>query len=232
VEREADLRAEQITATPTGLAFTLVSAEGAFPVRLRLGGLFNVYNSLGAMLTGRALGIPWDVILPALEQTPGVPGRFESVVAGQDFSVIVDYAHTPDGMENVLRAGRALGPRRLIVVFGCGGDRDRTKRPIMGRLAAQIADHVIVTSDNPRSEDPEAIIQEIVTGIPSYRDTVVETVTDRREAIRHAIQVAAPGDLVVIAGKGHEDYQIFADRTVHFDDREEARDALTTRLSH
>ena len=150
--------------------------------------------------------------------------------AGQPFSVIVDYAHTPDGVENVLRAGRALRPRRLIAVFGCGGDRDRTKRPIMGRLAAELADHVIVTSDNPRSEDPGSIIREILTGIPTGA-AQVETEPDRSAAIRRAVEAAQPGDLVVIAGKGHENYQIFADRTIHFDDREEARKALNARLS-
>jgi UDP-N-acetylmuramyl tripeptide synthase len=133
-------------------------------------------------------------------------------------------------VENVLRAGRALHPRRLIAVFGCGGDRDRTKRPIMGRLAAELADHVIVTSDNPRSEDPGSIIREILTGIPSGA-AQVEAEPDRSAAIRRAVEAAQPGDLVVIAGKGHEDYQIFADRTIHFDDREEARKALNARLS-
>jgi UDP-N-acetylmuramyl-tripeptide synthetase len=150
---------------------------------------------------------------------------------GQEFGVVVDYAHSPDGVENVLRAARALNPRRLLVVFGCGGDRDRTKRPIMGRLAAELADIVLVTSDNPRTEEPGAILQEILAGIPSGVAATVETEPDRRRAIERAVALAEPGDLVVIAGKGHEDYQIFADRTIHFDDREEARKALHARLS-
>jgi UDP-N-acetylmuramoyl-L-alanyl-D-glutamate--2,6-diaminopimelate ligase len=230
VEQPADLRARRIEASPTGLQFEIAAPEGVFPVRLRLGGLFNVYNSLGAVGAARALGVPWETILPALAETPGVPGRFESVDTGQEFSVIVDYAHSPDGVENVLRAARALRPRRLIAVFGCGGDRDRTKRPIMGRLAAELADYVIVTSDNPRSEDPDSIIGEIMTGIPAGA-AEVETEPDRSAAIRKAVRLADPGDLVVIAGKGHENYQIFADRTIHFDDREEARKALNARLS-
>jgi UDP-N-acetylmuramoyl-L-alanyl-D-glutamate--2,6-diaminopimelate ligase len=208
-----------------------VAPEGEFPVRLRLGGLFNVYNSLAAMGAARALGIEWETIVAALTTASGVPGRFESVDTGQDFSVIVDYAHSPDGLENVLRAGRALKPARLIVVFGCGGDRDRGKRPIMGRLAAELADYCIVTSDNPRSEDPLSILDQIVAGIPAGTQAVVEREVDRRMAIQRAVTAARPGDLVIIAGKGHEDYQIFADRTVHFDDREEARKALDARLS-
>lgn len=230
VEREADLRAGQIEASPKGISFRLNTPDGDFPVRLRIGGLFNVYNSLGAMGAARALGIPWETILPALEAAPGVPGRFESVDLGQEFSVIVDYAHSPDGLENVLRAGRALDPRRIITVFGCGGDRDRTKRPIMGRIAAELSDRVVVTSDNPRTEEADAIINEILAGIPPGA-VALESVVDRREAIRRAVFAAETGDLVVIAGKGHEDYQIFADRTVHFDDREEARGAIDARLS-
>jgi UDP-N-acetylmuramyl-tripeptide synthetase len=199
-------------------------------VELKLGGLFNVYNSLGAIAAARALGFPWETLLPSLAATAGVPGRFESVDAGQDFGIIVDYAHTPDGLENVLRAARALKPRRVIAVFGCGGDRDRTKRPIMARIAAELADGVVVTSDNPRSEDPEAIVREILAGIPQDTRAEVQAEVDRRAAIRRALALALPGDLVVIAGKGHENYQIFADRTIHFDDREEARDALQARL--
>jgi len=224
VAGEAELRASGVEATATGLSFQVTAPEGRFPVTLRLGGLFNVYNSLAAMGAARALGLPWETIREALATAAGVPGRFESVETGRDFSVIVDYAHSPDGVENVLRAGRALRPERLVAVFGCGGDRDPLKRPIMGRLAAELADHVVVTSDNPRSEDPDAIIRQILEGIPAGAS--VETEPDRGEAIRRAIQAARPGDLIVIAGKGHENYQIFADRTIHFDDREEARKAL------
>lgn len=155
-----------------------------------------------------------------------VPGRFESVECGQEFGVVVDYAHTPDELENVLRTARDLVSKRLIVVFGCGGDRDRGKRPIMGAIGADMADVVIVTSDNPRTEKPEAIIDDVVGGIAPDRRSAVDVVVDRREAIGAAVRRAEPGDLVVIAGKGHEDYQIFADRTIHFDDREVAREIL------
>jgi UDP-N-acetylmuramoyl-L-alanyl-D-glutamate--2,6-diaminopimelate ligase len=230
VDRPADLRAARIEGTASALSFDVVAPEGTFPVRLRLGGLFNVYNSLAAMGAARALGIGWETIVPALAEATGVPGRFESVPTDGRFHVIVDYAHSPDGLDNVLRAARALKPARLVVVFGCGGDRDRTKRPIMGRIAAELADHVIVTSDNPRSEDPHAIIADILAGIAGERASV-ETEPDRRAAIERAVRAAGSGDLVVIAGKGHEDYQIFADRTIHFDDREEARRAIDARLS-
>ena len=231
VEAKADLRATDIEASATGLRFTVHAPEGEFPLRLHLGGLFNVYNSLAAMGAGRALGLPWETLLASLQAATGVPGRFESVDAGQDFGVIVDYAHTPDGLENVLKAARALNPGRLISVFGCGGDRDRTKRPIMGRLAAELSDAVIVTSDNPRTEDPNSILDQIIAGIPAEAGAAVEREADRRRAIERAVGEAQPGDLVVIAGKGHENYQIFADGTIHFDDREEARKALHARLS-
>lgn len=233
IERPADLRATEIQGTARGLQYRLETAEGVFPVSLRLGGLFNVYNSLGAIGAARALGISWETILPAIAGAPGVPGRFESVEvegATPAFSVIVDYAHSPDGLENVLRSARALNPRRIISVFGCGGDRDRTKRPIMGRLAAELSDRVIVTSDNPRSEDPQAILEQVLAGVPADRAEAVEAEVDRRAAIQRAVQLAEPGDLVVIAGKGHETYQIFAHETVHFDDREEARAAIHARL--
>ena len=231
VHEEATLRASEIEASPRGLTFRITAPEGVFPIRVRLGGLFNVYNTLGAVGAARSLGISWDVIVPALEASSVVPGRFEAVDEGQPFGVVVDYAHTPDGLENVLQAARALRPRRVIAVFGCGGDRDRTKRPIMGRIAADLAERVIVTSDNPRSEDPQSIVEEILTGIPAERRGDVEAIVDRRQAIRHAIAQAEPEDLVVLAGKGHETYQIFTNGTVHFDDREEARDAIHARLS-
>ncbi len=227
IEQEADLRASDVSATSGSLVYRLSAPEGEFLVRLGLGGLFNVANSLGAIGAARALGFPWEVILGGLGTAAAAPGRFESVDAGQAFGVLVDYAHTPDGLENVLRSARALAPRRLIAVFGCGGDRDRTKRPLMGRIAGKLSDHVVVTSDNPRTEDPEAIVQEVAGGLPP--GAACDLIVDRRAAIRAAIQMADVGDLVVIAGKGHETYQIFADRMIHFDDREEARVALRAR---
>jgi UDP-N-acetylmuramoyl-L-alanyl-D-glutamate--2,6-diaminopimelate ligase len=191
-------------------------------IDLKLKGRFNVENALAAMASARLLGIADDAIARGLESVTGVPGRFESVDEGQPFTVIVDYAHTPDSLENVLVTARELTPGRLICVFGCGGDRDREKRPLMGRIAAELADVPIVTSDNPRSEDPRAIIEEIVSGV----DGELEVIQDRRSAIVRAIEIGEPGDVVVIAGKGHEQGQQFRDRTVPFDDREVAREAL------
>ena len=159
-----------------------------------------------------------------------MPGRFELVREGQDFAVIVDYAHTPDGMENVLRTARAVTKGRIIAVFGCGGDRDRTKRPIMGRIGAEMADIAILTSDNPRTEDPAAIVDEVERGVlPVIGDKPYEKIVDRRTAIFHAIGRAQAGDTVVILGKGHETYQILKDGTIHFDDREQAREAIRSR---
>jgi UDP-N-acetylmuramoyl-L-alanyl-D-glutamate--2,6-diaminopimelate ligase len=191
-------------------------------IDLKLKGRFNVENALAAMAGARLLGIGDEDIAAGLERLEGVPGRFESVDEGQPFTVLVDYAHTPDSLENVLRSARGLTSERVICVFGCGGDRDRGKRPVMGRIAGELADLAIVTSDNPRSEDPRAIIDLIVAGAR----TELEVEPDRREAIARAIEEARPGDVVLIAGKGHEQGQQFRDRTVPFDDREVAREAL------
>jgi len=210
------------------MELTIVHGGAEFS-RLHIGitGLFNVYNVLAA--TGAALAekVPAEDILAALKAFTGVPGRFEFVREGQDFSVIVDYAHTPDGMENVLRTARAVTRGRIIAVFGCGGDRDRTKRPIMGRIGAERADIVVLTSDNPRTEDPAAILDEVETGVlPVIGEKPYEKLVDRRTAIFHAVQTARAGDTVVILGKGHENYQILKDGTIHFDDRETAREAI------
>jgi UDP-N-acetylmuramoyl-L-alanyl-D-glutamate--2,6-diaminopimelate ligase len=192
-------------------------------IELRLRGRFNVENALAALSAARALGIDDGSIRRGLESVRGVPGRFESVDAGQPFHVIVDYAHKPDALEKVLRAARELaGERRMICVVGAGGDRDRGKRAVMGRLASELADLAIVTSDNPRSEDPEAIAAEIVSGA----DGEVEVELDRAAAIGRAVGLAAPGDVVLIVGKGAEQGQEFADRTVPFDDRAAAKEAL------
>jgi UDP-N-acetylmuramoyl-L-alanyl-D-glutamate--2,6-diaminopimelate ligase len=219
------LWASDVESFAAGSRFVVHWQGEAHAVALPLPGRFNVYNALAAFATGLALGFAPATMAAALARVPGVPGRAEVVTPpGHPFTVWVDYAHTPDGLENVLSSARALHPKRLIAVFGCGGDRDRTKRPLMGEAAARLADLAIVTSDNPRSEDPEAILADIVPGMTKGRHRVV---VDRERAIQEAIREAGPGDLVVIAGKGHETYQIFADRTVHFDDREVARAALT-----
>jgi UDP-N-acetylmuramoyl-L-alanyl-D-glutamate--2,6-diaminopimelate ligase len=193
-------------------------------------GLFNVQNALAALGAGLALGLPADAVQRGIAALRGVPGRMERVDAGQDFTVIVDYAHTDDALKNLLETVRGLQPRRVVTLFGCGGDRDRTKRPLMGAVAARLSDVVVLTSDNPRSEPPEAILEEIRRGIPPGRAADTLVVPDRREAIARALEMGREGVVVVIAGKGHEPYQVLRDRTVPFDDRQVARDILA-RLS-
>ncbi len=214
---DADLRAEDLDIGPRGARFR----AGGIELETRLRGRFNVENVLGAVAAARLLGIADDAIAYGVSELRGVPGRFEAVDEGQPFAVLVDYAHTPDSLENVLRTARDLAQARVICVFGCGGDRDRGKRPLMGRIATELADLAIVTSDNPRSEEPDSIIAEILEGAPG-----AEVEADRREAIARAIGAAGEGDVVVIAGKGHEQGQQFADRTIPFDDREVAREVL------
>jgi UDP-N-acetylmuramoyl-L-alanyl-D-glutamate--2,6-diaminopimelate ligase len=223
-----DARAVDLDLRADGSAFTLLVPRLGIEERLtlRLAARFNVENALAAATAGLALGLPLDAVREALAVTQGVPGRFEAVRAGQRFGVIVDYSHTPDSLENALRSARAVGGGRVLVVFGCGGDRDRGKRPLMGAIGARLAERAFVTSDNPRSEDPMVIIDEIVAGVPRERldDLIVEP--DRRAAIRQALAEARVGDLVVIAGKGHEQGQIIGDRRIPFDDREVARELL------
>lgn len=226
VENQSDLNAEQIHVGPQDIDYILKEHGKETRIHMNVGGAFNVYNSLAAAGVALTLGLQSDQVALGLAKAVSVPGRFESVDCGQDFSVIVDYAHTPDELENVLNTASGLPHKRLIAVFGCGGDRDRGKRPIMGNIASDIADITFVTSDNPRSENPEAIIQEILKGIEYNNIASVHVNPDRREAIREAIKTAKTDDIVVIAGKGHEDYQILADRTIHFDDREVAREIL------
>ncbi len=210
----ADVRASDVRATRSGVSFRV----GGLEIRSFLRGRFNIENCLAALATARTLGIPDDVAARGIADVRGVPGRVETVEEGQDFLVVVDYAHTPDGVENVLRAARLLAAGRLIAVLGCGGNRDRAKRPLMGRAATSLADLSVITSDNPRSEDPLAIIAEIEPGAKEGGGRyVIEP--ERRAAIKLAVSEAGEGDVVVIAGKGHETGQEFADRTVPFDDR-------------
>jgi len=222
---EAMVRAIGETLDVSGAFFTLSTPSGDAAVRLPLAGAFNVSNALVAAGCGVALGIALSHVVAGLEAAPQVPGRLERIDCGQPFSVVVDYAHTPDSLEKAISAVRDVCSGRVLVVFGCGGDRDPDKRPMMGRAAGRAADIAILTSDNPRSEDPVGIILQVEDGV---RETGAEyhVEVDRRRAIELAIGQAAPGDTVLIAGKGHEDYQIFADRTVHFDDREVAREVL------
>jgi UDP-N-acetylmuramoyl-L-alanyl-D-glutamate--2,6-diaminopimelate ligase len=214
---DAEVRADELELDARGARFRADGIE----LETRLRGRFNVENVLGAVAAARLLELPEEAIARGVRELRGVPGRFEAVDEGQPFAVLVDYAHTPDSLENVLRTARDLAEGRVLCVFGCGGDRDRGKRPLMGRIATELADVAIVTSDNPRSEEPETIIAEILEGAGG-----ADVEPDRGEAIARAIAGAGEGDVVVIAGKGHEQGQQFADRTVPFDDRDVAREAL------
>ncbi|MFI5367033.1 MAG: UDP-N-acetylmuramoyl-L-alanyl-D-glutamate--2,6-diaminopimelate ligase [Candidatus Binatia bacterium] len=232
VEQEADVRAQDIETSLSGTRFTATTPVGEALIELPHLGDFHVHNALAAIGTGVALHIDLADIRRGLAAAPPVPGRFELVDCGQSFKVAVDYAHKPDALERVLRSARRLLPRRVITVFGCGGDRDRGKRPVMGRIAAELSDIVVVTSDNPRTEPPERIIAEIMTGVRTVAgaEARVTIEPDRARAIDAAIDAAQVDDLVLIAGKGHETYQLFADRRIHFDDREQVRAALRCRL--
>lgn len=223
------VRATEWTSTLEGVRLQVSTPAGPLTLASPLIGEHNVMNLLAAVGVGLALGLAPDAIARALGGVQTVPGRFEQVRAGQPFLVVVDYAHTPDALERVLTTARKLTPRRLGVVFGCGGDRDRTKRPIMGEIAARLADHAWITSDNPRSEDPEAIIAEVAAGAARVRRDGAARLADRYAAIRAALDWARAGDTIVIAGKGHETYQIVGSRVLPFDDREVARRLLAER---
>jgi UDP-N-acetylmuramoyl-L-alanyl-D-glutamate--2,6-diaminopimelate ligase len=222
----ADFRASNYRMEFGGTCYQLDARGKSYLVRLPLIGRFNVANSMAALAAANALGLSLREAVLSLGKSPQVPGRLEMVPAKRQFQVFVDYAHTPDALLNVLKTLRELKPGRLIAVFGCGGDRDREKRPLMGRIADQNADYSIITSDNPRKEDPDAIISEIEKGFGSDR---YEKVAERAEAIARAIALAQPRDIILIAGKGHETYQEFADHTVPFDDIQVARRAIEDR---
>ncbi|MBB3109053.1 UDP-N-acetylmuramoyl-L-alanyl-D-glutamate--2,6-diaminopimelate ligase [Paenibacillus phyllosphaerae] len=228
VDKPADVQASDIHITAHGTSFHVKTPVGEADITLRMAGKFNVYNALGALTAGLIEHIPLAQIKASLEAVPGVPGRVEAVNAGQPFAVVVDYAHTPDGLDNVLKAVKEFAVGRVICVFGCGGDRDRTKRPIMGQIAARYSDYVLVTSDNPRTEDPLAILADIEAGltadhVPAER---YELQVDRRVAIQKAVEMASPDDVVLIAGKGHETYQLIGGVTYDFDDRKVAEEAI------
>jgi UDP-N-acetylmuramoyl-L-alanyl-D-glutamate--2,6-diaminopimelate ligase len=230
MSESAEVRAREVKLEPSGTTIAMLTPAGDLQVSTHLVGHFNVSNCLGATAIALQAGIGLDAIQAGLESLTAVPGRFESIDGGQPFSVVVDYAHTPDSLDNVLRAARPLADvqgGRVLCAFGCGGDRDRGKRPLMGAIVARLADIAIVTSDNPRSEDPDAIIGEILEGVIAERPSGPDaTLVDRRAAIVWALDAARPGDVVVIAGKGHETGQQFADRTIPFDDRDVAREVL------
>lgn len=226
LDEDADVRATEISSTFDGLHFRLKTSEGDIAIASGLAGTINVYNILAACATGLSYGIDLQTIASGIANRPSVPGRFERVDAGQPFLVVVDYAHTDDALRNTLAVAHGMSPKRVITVFGCGGDRDRTKRPLMGKAAAEGSDYVVLTSDNPRSEDPLAIIMDALVGL-QRRETAYVVEPDRKTAIGIALANAGPGDIVLIAGKGHENYQVLKDKTIHFDDREVARDVLT-----
>lgn len=232
LSQDSQVRAENIELRPEGSSFDLVTPGSTERVAVSIAGAFNVYNCLAAAAIAAQADISPDAIVAGLSSIKSVPGRFESISRGQPFAVVVDYAHTPDSLDNVLRAARRLADAqgrggRVLCVFGCGGDRDRGKRPLMGAVVARLADYMAVTSDNPRSEDPVAIIDEILEGVVAYRANGPDVVLpDRREAIAEALHAARPGDVVVIAGKGHETGQEFATETLPFDDRVVAAEEL------
>ncbi|MGB9595305.1 MAG: UDP-N-acetylmuramoyl-L-alanyl-D-glutamate--2,6-diaminopimelate ligase [Candidatus Poribacteria bacterium] len=224
VNDNADIKVKTYQSTSQGLSFVVsVYNKDDIEINLQLLGDYNLYNALSAIGVGVSQGLSLDIIKKGLEQVDSVPGRFDRVNCGQDFTVVVDYAHTPDALERVLTAARKLTEGRLITVFGCGGDRDKTKRPIMGKTATSLSDYAIVTSDNPRTEDPMQIISHILDGINSGE---YEVIPDRRSAIKRAISIAKSGDFIVIAGKGHENYQIIGTNKIHFDDKEVASEFL------
>ncbi len=226
IDNEADLRAVHIQMDARGTSFDLVSPFGVHPVAMQLIGKFSVYNVLAAIGAALASGLELEAILESISTVKGVPGRFETVDAGQDFSVIVDYAHTPDSLENALETVKEFAEGRIFVVVGCGGDRDRTKRPLMAKIACRLATDAVFTSDNPRSEDPDEILKDMAAGVPEGNYTMI---ADRKEAIAYSVGAAGKGDVILIAGKGHETYQQIGGQTFDFDDRTAAREAILNR---
>jgi UDP-N-acetylmuramoyl-L-alanyl-D-glutamate--2,6-diaminopimelate ligase len=227
VKKSADLRAENIRSGFQGVSFDAVYQGNRVPVSSPLVGGVNVSNILAALGTGLSYGISLKDAAQGVAACTAVPGRFERVDAGQPFLVVVDYAHTDDALRNAIAIVRELGEGRVITLFGCGGDRDRAKRPLMGMAAGELSDFVVLTSDNPRSEDPLGIMNDAMVGLGRF-DTPYVAEPDRERAIRKALEQARPGDAVLIAGKGHETDQVLKDRTIHFDDRETAQRILVS----
>ncbi len=225
---DADLAAKDVRLSASGVRFAAVCGGRLALTKLAIPGLFNVYNALGVMAVGLALGIPLEECADAMGSAKGVKGRMELVPGPEGVAVLIDYAHKPDALEKALKTLRPVTKGRLIVLFGCGGDRDRLKRPIMGRVAAELADLCVVTSDNPRTEDPQAIIDEILTGMKNS-PTAVQVICDREAAIVWTLDRALPGDVILLAGKGHEDYQVVGKEKRHMDEREIVAAALTAR---
>ncbi|RNB91136.1 UDP-N-acetylmuramoyl-L-alanyl-D-glutamate--2,6-diaminopimelate ligase [Brevibacillus fluminis] len=231
IDQEADVRATGIRITAKGTSFMMETFAGNLEFNLKLMGKFNVYNTLAATAVALAEGISLESIKASLEEVAGVDGRFEAVDAGQSFTVVVDYSHTPDSLENALVTIKEFAKGRIFCIVGCGGDRDRTKRPIMAQIATKYADMSVLTSDNPRSEEPEAILADMVAGLADTPNDRYISIADRREAIAHAVSLADGQDVILIAGKGHETYQIIKDQVLSFDDRLVAKEAIEKKLA-
>lgn len=226
IDRKSDLQANNIQMTSSGTIFELISPFGIHIVSMQLIGKFSVYNVLASIGAGIATGIPIEQIIQSIKEVQGVSGRFETVDAGQDFSVIVDYSHTPDSLKNALTTVKQFAKKRVFVIVGCGGDRDRSKRPLMAEIACRFSSDPIFTSDNPRSEDPKQILLDMEDGVQGHQ---YKTIIDRKEAIHYAVKAASAGDVILIAGKGHETYQLIGNQMIHFDDREVAKEAIKGR---
>ncbi|KXZ39545.1 UDP-N-acetylmuramoylalanyl-D-glutamate--2,6-diaminopimelate ligase [Alkalithermobacter thermoalcaliphilus JW-YL-7 = DSM 7308] len=225
INNKADITAKDIKMFLDKVQYTVVTDEFEEEVEVPIPGKFTVYNSLAVIGACIALGIPKEIIIKRLKKANKVPGRFETINSSKNFSVIVDYAHTPDALENIIKTAREFVRGNIITVFGCGGDRDRSKRPIMGKISQDLSDISIITSDNPRSEDPKKIVEDILEGMNKNINNY-KIIIDRKEAIKQAIAMANEGDIVIVAGKGHEDYQIIGDKKIHFDDKEVVREFL------
>ena len=227
IDKKSDVMAEDIKMTSSGTVFTLITPHGTKKVKMKLIGKFSVYNVLAAISACLYSNIPIDRIVKSIEIMEGVSGRFELVNEGQGYTVIVDYAHTPDSLENVLTTVKQFAKGNVFVIVGCGGDRDRTKRPLMAKIATKYADTAIFTSDNPRSEEPKAILDDMEAGVPGEK---YETIIDRAAAIKYAIEKVNKDDVIIIAGKGHETYQIIGEKVFDFDDRLVASQAIKERM--
>ncbi len=225
IEEEADIMAKDIKIYSSGIEYKLITPKYQMNIKTPIPGRFSVYNSLAVIALCYLMDIPKEIIAESLYNTKGVSGRFESVDTGKGFSVIIDYAHTPDALENVLTTAKEFVKGNIITVFGCGGDRDKTKRPLMGKISQKHSDYIVITSDNPRTENPEDIVNDILNGI-DINDSNYKVVLDRKEAIKHAVNNAEDGDVVIIAGKGHENYQIIGKEKIHFDDKEIVEEIL------
>ncbi|MEX3713087.1 UDP-N-acetylmuramoyl-L-alanyl-D-glutamate--2,6-diaminopimelate ligase [Cytobacillus horneckiae] len=226
IDHDADFRATHIQMTSAGTSFDLITPVGSYSIQMQLIGKFSVYNVLASIAAAFASNIPMESIIHSVEEVKGVSGRFETVDAGQDFSVIVDYSHTPDSLENALKTVKQIAGQRIFTVVGCGGDRDRSKRPIMAKIACEYSTDAIFTSDNPRTEDPDEILKDMEAGVKGQSYKVI---TDRKEAIEYAVKQAGKGDCILIAGKGHETYQQIGHEIIDFDDRLIAKAAIEER---